>query len=111
MSLADDDKGRPLLAEADHHQTVVNVDLTGAGSSEPVVDNRHTDEDAFKHQHRLLKWCNVVFFLVQVTINALGSTGKITGNAVGVVSGKYPTRITPDSFAFRYDCAHAAMPP
>jgi hypothetical protein len=43
---------------------------------------------------------NVIGFVATMAINALGSSGIITGQAVGEISDNYPTLITPAGYAF-----------
>lgn len=47
-----------------------------------------------------LRWLNVVSFIGTVTLNALASTGAISGKGIGDVSRQYQTEITPASYAF-----------
>lgn len=47
-----------------------------------------------------LRWVNIVAFIAVIILNALASTGKLSELGVGDVSRKYPTDITPASYAF-----------
>eukprot|EP00038_Savillea_parva_P006449 m.163857 g.163857 ORF g.163857 m.163857 type:complete len:285 (+) comp12346_c0_seq1:55-909(+) len=51
---------------------------------------------------KVLRFANLLSFIVCVTINGLGSTGQLSasGQGVGEVSNTYNTAITPASYAF-----------
>lgn len=47
-----------------------------------------------------LRWVNIAAFVGVIVLNALASTGRLSDLNVGDVSRKYPTDITPASYAF-----------
>lgn len=48
----------------------------------------------------LLKWANVIAFVVTVLVNALASTGVLNGRSTGEISDKYATLVTPAGYVF-----------
>lgn len=48
----------------------------------------------------LLPIVNAVAFVVTLAFNGIGSSGALSGYAIGTVSSLHPTYITPDGYAF-----------
>lgn len=58
------------------------------------------DQQPSKCRVMTLRLCNILGFLVVCTINALGATGRLTGNAVGDLARENSNYILPASSAF-----------
>jgi hypothetical protein len=49
---------------------------------------------------QLLRWVNVIAFIVTVLVNGLASTGVLNGKSTGEISDKYATLVTPTGYVF-----------
>jgi len=48
----------------------------------------------------LLRWANVVAFLITILVNALANTSVLNGKTTGEISDLYPTLVTPAGYVF-----------